>query len=53
MKSKLKFATIALIFLTMTGYAQKGRLMQYERPIGKDGLNIYEAPKEDTVESLM
>jgi len=50
MKTKLKFATIALMLITMTGYAQQGRLMQFERPIGRNGINIYEAPKADTIE---
>jgi len=50
MKNSIKFLTIALVFVTMTGYAQQGRLMQFERPIGKNGINVYEAPKADTIE---
>ncbi|MEQ8928147.1 MAG: hypothetical protein RLO81_20190 [Fulvivirga sp.] len=50
MKNYLKLSTLALILVSMTAYAQKGRLMQYERPVGKDGINIYEAPKADTIE---
>lgn len=50
MKTTLKLSFIALMFLTMTGYAQQGRLMQFERPIGRDGVAIFEAPKADTVD---
>jgi len=50
MKTTLKLSFIALMLLTVTGYAQQGRLMQFERPIGKRGINIYEGPKADTIE---
>ncbi len=50
MKTTLKLSFIALMFVTFTGFAQQGRLMQFERPIGKNGINVYEAPKADTID---
>lgn len=50
MKTTLKLSFIALMFLTMTGYAQQGRLMQFERPIGRNGVTVFEAPKADTID---
>ncbi len=31
-------------------YAQKGRVLQYDRIPGKDGLNVFESSKQDTIE---
>ena len=50
MKRSIK---IILVFLfssaTMLSYAQDGRNLQFFRPVGQEGLNIFEAPKQDTV----
>lgn len=51
MKTTLKFSMIALLVgMTWTGYAQENRQLQYDRPVGKNGLNVYETSKEDSVE---
>ena len=31
-------------------FAQEGRRLQYDRPPGKDGINVFETPKNDTIE---
>lgn len=50
MKTIFKFTFVALMLVSMTGYGQMTRLFQFERPVGKAGLNVFEAPKADTVE---
>lgn len=50
MKTIFKFMFVALMFVSMTGYGQMTRLFQFERPVGKAGLNVFEAPKADTIE---
>jgi len=49
MKTAIKLSIIAL-FVTLSGYAQESRLLQNMRPVSKDGLNVFEAPKSDTIE---
>jgi hypothetical protein len=50
MKTFLK-TTLLAAFLSIAsiGYAQQGRTLQFDRPVGQDGLNVYESSKEDTV----
>jgi hypothetical protein len=50
MKTLAKLSAIALMLVAFTGYAQDGRLLQNQRPVNKDGLNVFEAPKTDTIE---
>lgn len=51
MKTSVKTGLIAaLISVVGVGYAQENRTLQFDRPVGKDGLNIFEPSKEDTVE---
>ncbi|MBL6446033.1 hypothetical protein JMN32_06915 [Fulvivirga sp. 29W222] len=51
MKTSIKYLlAIAFIGISFISNAQEGRNLQYFRPAGQDGLNIFEAPKEDTVE---
>lgn len=39
-----------LMGLSYVGFAQDNRNLQYFRPAGQDGLNVFESPKVDTVE---
>lgn len=39
-----------LLGLSYIGLAQNNRNLQYFRPAGQDGLNVFETPKVDTVE---
>lgn len=51
MKKSIKYLlAIAFIGMSFITYAQEGRNLQFFRPAGQDGLNIFESPKEDTVE---
>jgi hypothetical protein len=51
MKKSIKSALlIALLGVTSLGYAQENRTLQFDRTPGKDGVNVYETSKEDTVE---
>ncbi|MAC95462.1 MAG: hypothetical protein CMC96_08165 [Flavobacteriales bacterium] len=47
--SKLVVAALAT-GMSLTGFAQQDRSMQFYRPDGQDGLNVFETSKEDTVE---
>jgi len=38
-----------VMFLFPSVYGQKGRVLQYDRIPGKDGLNVFETKKEDTI----
>lgn len=51
MKTSFRILLAALFLsVSMVGYAQQDRSLQHYRPVGKDGLHIFEAPKEaDTV----
>ncbi|GAA0192437.1 hypothetical protein GCM10009122_55280 [Fulvivirga kasyanovii] len=51
MKKSIKYLlAIAFIGMSFITYAQEGRNLQFFRPAGQDGLNIFESPKADTVE---
>lgn len=51
MKKSVKYLlAIAFIGMSFITYAQEGRNLQFFRPAGQDGLNMFESPKEDTVE---
>lgn len=51
MKKLVKyFLAIAFIGMSCITYAQEGRNLQFFRPAGQDGLNVFESPKEDSVE---
>lgn len=47
--SKLVVAALAT-GMSLSGFAQQDRSMQFYRPDGQDGLNVFETSKEDTVE---
>lgn len=49
MKNSIILA-IMLLGLSYIGYAQNNRNLQYFRPAGQEGLNMFETPKVDTVE---
>lgn len=51
MKVASKLVVAALAFgMSLSGFAQQDRSMQFYRPDGQDGLNVFETSKEDTVE---
>src|SRR5690606_26703516 len=51
MKRSIKILiAIVLLVVGYTGNAQESRNLQFFRPAGADGLNIFETPKSDTVE---
>jgi hypothetical protein len=39
-----------IMFIIPSVYGQKGRVLQYDRIPGKDGLNVFETKKQDTIE---
>jgi len=47
---KKSLLTVLFALATVMVYAQSGRQLQFDRPVGKDGLNVFETSKEDTVE---
>ena len=50
MKTSIKIALVAfLVSLAGLGYAQENRQLQFFRPAGQDGLNVFETGKQDTV----
>ena len=53
MKRSIKFRLLLSALVLGVGYsgmAQESRNLQFFRPAGQDGLNVFESPKEDTVE---
>ena len=50
MKTSIKSAlSVLLLGSALTGYAQGNRTLQFDRPIGQNGINVFEPSKEDTV----
>ncbi len=50
MKTTIKIsAFLFLLFATFNGYAQQNRQLQFFRPVGQEGLNVFETSKADTI----
>src|SRR5690606_28909864 len=51
MKASVKLgAGLLLIAMNQMGFAQTSRSLQFARPVGRDGVNVFETSKEDTVD---
>lgn len=50
MKTPIKIsAFLFLLFATFSGYAQQNKQLQFARPVGEAGLNVFETSKVDTI----